>query len=156
MNIFHLREIKKGVGNLISWFPIIWNDRDWDYQYIYALLYFKLSRTEKCIRLYGHSVNNEEVADSIKECIVILKRLMEEEYCTEDWDKIHEKWGEFTLVETKDGYSTFEYANVKTDEDREKYNAEVKNCCKKEESLIQEDLNSLFEIMKKNIRGWWD
>ena len=154
MNFF--RNIKKGIGNLISWFPIVWNDRDWDYYFIYDLLHFKLSRMEKYIRKYGHSVDNKKDADSIKECVIILERLINDDYVAEDWDKIHEKWGDFEFVRREDGRSILECTKVKTEEDKEAYKQDVKNCCEKEESLIQKDLHDLFENMKLHIRRWWD
>jgi hypothetical protein len=154
MNFF--RNLKKGIWNLISWFSIIWHDRDWDYYFLYELLKFKLERMENYLRKHGHSLDSEKDADSIQECVVILKRLINEDYVAEDWNRIHARWGEFECIPMEDGHSRLECTHVKTDEDREKYSSDIKNCCEKEESLVQGDLNALFENMKLNIRRWWD
>lgn len=37
------RDIKLGFKNLITWFPIIWKDRDWDHEYFYLLMKKKLT-----------------------------------------------------------------------------------------------------------------
>jgi hypothetical protein len=42
-----LRQIRKGISNLIYYFPIIWEDRDWDYCYIYVMIEAKLERMIK-------------------------------------------------------------------------------------------------------------
>ena len=154
MNFF--RNLKKGIWNLISWLPIVWNDRDWDYCFLYELLKFKLKRMEKYLCRYGHSVDNEKDANSIKECMIILERLIDDDYAAKDWNRIREKWGEFEFTKTEDGHTKLTVSGVKTEEDDKKYSADIKNCCKNEESMIQKDLNDLFENMKLNIRRWWD
>ncbi len=44
------RSIKYGIKNLITWFPIIWKDRDWDHWYLYKILRFKLIQMENLQR----------------------------------------------------------------------------------------------------------
>jgi len=154
MNFF--RNLKKGIWNVISWFPIVWNDRDWDYCFLYELLKFKLERMERCLREHGHSIDSEKDANSIQECIVILKRLIKDDYVAEDWVQMHKKWGEFEFQDTENGHTKLALSGVKTEEDEEEYSADIKNCCKHEESMVQKDLNDLFENMKLNIRRWWD
>ena len=34
-----------GIKNLITWFPVIWKDRDWDDYYILEILKFKINKT---------------------------------------------------------------------------------------------------------------
>lgn len=154
MNFF--RNLKKGIWNLVSWFSIVWNDRDWDYCFLYELLKFKLSRMEKYLQKYGHSLDVDKDADSIRKCVVILERLIRDDYAAEDWDWIRRKWGDFEFVDTEDGHTKLTVSGVKTEEENKEYGADVKNCCKNEEDMISKDLNDLFENMKINIRRWWD
>ena len=154
MNFF--RNLKKGIWNLISWFSIVWNDRDWDYYFIFELLKFKLERMEQCLREHGRSIDNEKDANSIKECIVILERLIKDDYAAEDWNRIRSKWGDFEFSNCENGCTKLTVSGVKTEEDEKKYSSDIKNCCEKEENMIQKDLNDLFDNMKINIRRWWD
>ena len=152
------RNIKYGIENLIKWFPTIWNDRDWDYCFLYDLLYFKLKNMEKFQRKYGHSVSNEEIANEIKPCIEVLGRLIEDDYKDEVWLALRERWGDFEFedCEDKPGYSKLVIPGVKTEEDRKEYRADIKRCVDSEEEAIQKDLSLLFDTMKENIRKWWD
>ena len=36
-----------GTRNLIRWFPIIWGDRNWDWEYLARIMIFKLRMMEK-------------------------------------------------------------------------------------------------------------
>ncbi len=46
---YYPRNFVISVKNLISWFPIIWKDRDWDDHYIFEVLKFKIKRQAKYI-----------------------------------------------------------------------------------------------------------
>ena len=41
--------VKNGIRNLWKWRKVVWNDRPWDYVYIFKALRFKLDETQKCI-----------------------------------------------------------------------------------------------------------
>ena len=152
-----MRQIWYGITNIIAWFPIIWRDRDWDHWYVYEILCFKLKRMEKLFRKYGHAVESESIADQIKEVIVGLDRLVEDDYCTDLYSTIRKRWGELEFAETgKDGYSTLKATKVKTKEDEESYSTAIRECVKLEEKAIQEDLALVFDTMRDNIRSWWD
>lgn len=74
------RSIKPGVKNLIKWFPVIWKDRWWDHSYLYSILRYKLSLMEEGFRTSGISVNSEKDARNIKICILLLDRLIKDDY----------------------------------------------------------------------------
>jgi hypothetical protein len=42
--IHAFRQFRQGISNLIDWFPIVWNDRDWDHGFMLDMLSFKLHR----------------------------------------------------------------------------------------------------------------
>lgn len=84
-----LKNIKYGIQNLIIWFSIIWNDRWWDYNFLYRIIRFKLIQTEKKTRIVGCHVNAVRDADNIKKCIKLLDRLIENDYYKLAPKKIH-------------------------------------------------------------------
>lgn len=76
-----LRNIRYGIKNIIKWFPVIWNDRDWDYRYIYEILHKKLELKEQFFRSdKTHVADWEQTADEIKEVKDALKRLIDDDY----------------------------------------------------------------------------
>jgi len=71
-----IRQIRK----LIRWVPIIWNDRDWDYYFIYEMLKQKLIDQEQFIRKYGVHLYNEVDADNIKTAIEMINKVQNEHH----------------------------------------------------------------------------
>ena len=55
---------------LISYIPIIWKDRDYDYEYMYDLLEHKIKRMRKCYGRYGKIVLNHK--KYVKEMGIVL------------------------------------------------------------------------------------
>lgn len=127
--------LKYGIGNLISWFYIIWTDRDWDDYFLLAMLHKKIARMEKLHRNHGHLVSSESSAKQLRLCKCLLKRLMDEDYF--DYRKLPEDY----LIST-------EYCP--------KESKRVLNEHKHEEYLINQDLDLLFKTIRRCILGWWD
>ena len=76
-----MKQFFKGIKNLISWFKVIYNDRDWDYAYMEIMLYKKLCGIHKTL------MQDEYIATSRKKsiqalliCIAILERRLNEWY----------------------------------------------------------------------------
>lgn len=111
-----------GIENLIKWFFIIWKDRDCDYCFIYYILQHKLKFTEEVMR--DGYVNSKKDADKIKKCVLLLNRLIKDEYSENIINGYNKRFNKDII-------------------DHAIY-------------LKEQDLNMLFEIMKKNIEGWWN
>ena len=69
-----IRQIRK----LLRWIPILWNDRDWDYYFVYEILKQKLVDTEKYIRRDGIHYYNNVDADSILKAIELVEKVQTE------------------------------------------------------------------------------
>lgn len=156
------RNIKCGIKNLISWFLIIWKDRQWDHTYIYIVLRHKLNLTEQMIRRDGIHINNKKDADKIKKCVLLLDRLLEDEYHENVYKNYYKKWGHpemnFSDMEDKPGYSKLDiiYPNVETKKDEKLQSKQFRSLSLKEQELKDQDLKILFETMRKHIQTWWD
>jgi hypothetical protein len=161
--IWHFfRSIKYGIQNLIKWFPVIWQDRDWDHWFIFKIFHFKLKEVENFQRKYGNSITHEKIADQIKLAVLLLDRLVKDEYL-ENVLKPHEKkWGDsemiFTPIKGNEEYSSLdlkvEKANTKEEIDQE--SKERTRLYDHERKLREQDLDILFKHMRKYIEGWWD
>ena len=80
------RLVLYGIQNLIKYFTIIWNDRDWDFNYFFHLLKKKLECMEEYTRQYGYHENSIQDADNIKKCIELIDKLINYEYYTIPYD----------------------------------------------------------------------
>ena len=78
--MYKIKQFFRRIYSLYRWFPIIWEDRDWDYYFIYEILKQKLINTEKYIRKDGLHVFNEHDADSIKTAIEMIEKVQTEYY----------------------------------------------------------------------------
>jgi len=156
------RDIKYGIKNLIKWFPVIWKDRDWDQWFLYKILYFKLKEMEYNQRVYGHHVNNEKVADQIKTCKLLAKRLIDNDYLENSTYRLDKKWGEHTMTfipcEDNPEFLTAEFKteNAITDKEKKQENKERMVAYKHSDYLENQDLDMLFKNIRKHIQGWWD
>lgn len=148
------RSIKHGIKNLYNWFPVIWDDYNWDESTILTILKFKLDRMEKAFRSkHAMAVGSEKAADQMKMCSVALDRLIKDDYTA--FNKHNEKWGEASMEFEKNKLN-IKRPNVITEKDEKQERKEFKDCCEHEDYLIKQDLEFLFDTMKKHIRTWWD
>jgi len=128
--IFPLNQIKTGIKNLWIWFPIIWKDRWYDYDYIINIIRFKLLQTAKNWDKahYCESEKEQDFLYEIVEFIDDLEKLEEESLSLEDEKKIDLMYQEL-------GKRLFDIQEVK------KYNCEGK-------------VEAVVKISK--IRSLWD
>jgi hypothetical protein len=154
--------LKNGPKHVFEWLPVVWNDRHWDQYYIYKILRHKLYLQEKFIRHRGCHVNNERDADQIKRCIMILDRLLEDNYIMNATKYHDKKWGEnewiFTPIEGDEELSKLDivYENAKTQKEKDQQHKEYMRCNTHSRNMREQDLDYLFKYMRKHIEGWWD
>jgi hypothetical protein len=77
---FFRYDIHQGIRNLIIWFPIIWQDRSWDWDWLAKMMAFKLTLMVNGFEKYGHHVGNNKNVKRIRICANILKRLQADDY----------------------------------------------------------------------------
>lgn len=165
-----IKDFIKGISNLISYFKIIWYDRDWDHAFIYKLLIFKLKRTAKCLRKYDRYEGVERDCEIIDTVVRLLERDIEEYYGMEYMD-FHKS--QFKSIPTnRPGISQLELEVLENNlqEYFKKYPRTYKKIVdetdRKSDDLHiainmgyhrQEKCHKLaFELLKRNIRRWWD
>lgn len=64
-----VRHILVGIRNLIYWFPVIWNDRNYDNIYISKILRHKLADKGEHFRKFGMSVGAPRHAKQMRVCM---------------------------------------------------------------------------------------
>lgn len=154
---------KIGIRNLIKWAPAVWKDRNYDYTFIFEILKFKLEQVEKLHRYYGHTLDSERRANEINRAIKILNRLTKQQYHEIAFMFHDKKWGDIILeVHDSEDEKTKSYPvetyreNVNNEDDEEQEKKELFRCMHQENYLEKQDIEYLFRIMNKYIRGWWD
>jgi len=143
-NIFH------NIKRLLYWFPIIWKDRDWDEHYLFIVLQHKLKSMENFFRNHGHFIGTEKQAENIKICVLLLQRLIDDNYL-EIAFKFHEKkWGNYNSFGSK-----FYRDKVTTEAESKQEHKESLPCDEREQYLRVQDLSYLFHILAKHVWAWW-
>jgi hypothetical protein len=152
---FFRYDIPYGVKNLYLWFKVIWTDRYWDYHFIFIILRHKLYLMEKYIRENDNHTEAKRDADQVKECLVILDRLVNDVYFDLAHKEYEEKWGEIKF-RVENNQLFMNNPKVKTPEDKEEERHDFNNAIMKEDVLKKNDITRLFDLMKHNIQNWWD
>lgn len=72
------KDLKRGIKNLIYWFPVIYKDWDWDYSYLYELEYHKLKSMCNSFEKYAISDGTKEIKQ-MKICIALLEIILDKD-----------------------------------------------------------------------------
>jgi len=176
------RYIYRKFKNLYRWFPIIWNDQDYDKHYIFDILKFKLKNQAKYIGNNDRHTRAALDAKRMRICVELIDKVADEHYQGEYMDYHETKW-EFIDVHDKPGYSTLNmdiiserfneyfkkyplvYKKVLTDEKLQIFNIDLSDDEIEIDKRIAMNMGFynhkrarklLFKIMEENIEGWWD
>lgn len=151
------RNIKYGILNLIRWFPIIWNDRDWDYQYLYKILYYKLKHMERYFdRENPFVANSDKYAKQIMISKNLTKRLVDNNYLNNALMWHERKFPDYLEkafnFEPMDGLPLSKWVNKNPQNEQTSF----LKCCYHSEYMENQDREYLFAHMNKYIEWWWD
>lgn len=144
--------MKNGIRNFWKWRKVVWNDRPWDYVYIFKALRFKLDETQKCID--GTFVGSEEEANKLRKLIATIDRILEDDYVKEEYEEMDRKYGKLEMIFHEDNTITTTRKNLK-EEDRETERKETIALAELEANRKQDDINFVFNTMKNDIQRWW-
>jgi hypothetical protein len=165
---------KNGVKNLWKWFPVIWKDRDYDHNFIFEILKFKLNNMANRFEQTNRFVDSEGQVFKLRTCVRLIQKLQDGYYTTE----MHEYWENEMRMEPIEGSTNYslEFDELRNDLDQYliKYPNDIRRALKstylkdiKEPtnrqiaivvSRFREDKAKklLFQIMERNIFSWWD
>jgi len=151
-----------GIYNLFYYFKIIYNDRDWDGQYIYIILKRKLEKVLKRYETTKYYVGQESEEKRIKFCVNTLDRLMKDNYRNKMYLESIEKYGENKMKYIPDdswpGCVEFIICHDKCTTPELESEAHKNDMKRYELARLDEDrdVKILFNLMSKYIRHWWD
>lgn len=145
----------QGAQNIIKWFPVIWRDRDWDHNYLMLMIEKKLDSMSKLHDRYSRRENTEEIVRQLKLASKLAGKIASEDYVNEAFgDKLNLRDKNemvFIPLDVGSGMSKLEFTGL-TDDERK----ELLRLHNLEDELLERDIEILFDLMKNNLRNWWD
>jgi len=158
-----MRTIISRIKNLIRWFPVIWNDQDWDSEYTLDILLKKLEhQRDFFLSKDTHLANSWETADEIDIAISKLRRTRDswEYYEQPANDELDKKWGIGVMRTEKYGVNCreiiFDREFIKTPKDEAKYKKEFNTKLAKAREEYDKDKAEAYLYLATNIDKWWD
>lgn len=164
----------EGFKNIISWFPIVWGDRDWDDHYIWEVIKFKLSKQAKYIKTQGRHVSAERDSEIMMTCVRLMDKIQHEDYSSEYMDYYQAEIN-FIDSETNKGCKETDITEIseRFDEYFAKYPLVHKKVKKSKKPLFPKNTKRgkamnighinhqrarklLFNILENNIERWWN
>lgn len=153
-----LRTLYRRIKRFIVWFPVIWYDEDWEFDYILKILQFKISRVRKSIEKARIITDWKSVSREMKVAEDLINRQISD-YYDDLREKIEgeEKKGNcscpeevYTTVPCENGnlLVVFNYCKFCA-----KHNS---RWFKESQKKKKEDWNYLFQHMRDNMHTWWD
>lgn len=168
---WRIRNFLTSCHNLIKWFPIIWNDRDWDDVFILKILQKKIEfQRKELVNANRHTrieLDNRDMTLALN----LLERVKEEYYnleCMDYWDNDML----FDNIPNNSGHKLVDIVtkSERYDEFLSKYPSSVRAVIKKHGE--QEDKQRLclmvsyynhekankllFRILEERLTYWWD
>lgn len=137
------------------------DDFDWDYAYILQLLRYKLTRTRQCIVANNIVASAKKTGEEIQKVEDLLGRVLDDHYYEEISKDFHKKYGQSRIIKLPHEKGvhavpvTIRYQK-ETAENSQQIHREVKRLYQKAERMKINDLKKAFDLMCRNIWGWWD
>jgi len=152
---------KNGIKNLISYLPIIWKTRDFDYGYILKMQKFQLERLLKRLENGNEVIENRlPKMNDIKRCIELINNHIEDNYaerCGYDYSKTN-----FEFIPIKEKYNGEELYEMVNTYDEKQSKEDLNIIFDNARKLEDDEWKELWEIINKGkesdhgMRSWWD
>ncbi len=84
--MYKIKQFFKRIYNLYRWFPIIWNDQDWDDHFIFEILKFKLKNQAEYIGYHDRHMSAKRDAEIMMLCVRLMDKVQHEYYGREYQD----------------------------------------------------------------------
>ena len=135
-------------------------DEDYDWHFIIRMLRFKLERTRKHIVSHHLVKEAPRIGKEIQRVVDLLERIEADQYFEELHKPFWKKYGRPKMISGKPDSRglipvTIQYPK-ETKASRTAINRESLRLAKMEQKLRSRDLELAFNLMLKNIWGWWD
>ena len=151
------------IQRLFQWAPVIWNNADWDYEYMLRIERYKLSRMLKSLSGDGVFADQTYSTRDIRICIGLLDIILEEdkphraygETAFSGW-KMTTRNGKLVILERPEGVSYPVHVNLRN-KDRFLPGSVDNGTNPFKDILRQEKAMRLYNLIRAyNMTGWYD
>jgi hypothetical protein len=159
---YAFRRLYRWIIKLIKYGRYLWDDYDYDDVYIFRILKLKLTLMADFFESNkAMSVGSEKRAKEMRRCIALLDRIINDKYADLPLDQLERKYGEMVWDFHQIPNSSFSTVDIHRNPPKgtPEYEAERKESSKIFKHAAwqkQNDINYLFDYMKRNIQKWWD
>lgn len=157
------RELKRLTQDYVN--DVLFDDIDWDWSALAAIMRYKIGRMRKCLR-DGYSADAARNARDMKKVEEALKRLEDDDYFHDLVKKVHTKHQarlDFVKKVDKDksgprAVSCLEVVPMKKGGkvNLKAYNRDFRAAGRKSERLVNADVDLVFDTLKDRMRCWWE
>lgn len=137
MGHFNMKKFINRIKTIFAYLPLLWNDHDWDHDYLYELIKKKLERKLKYFQNNKITYEDDRTIKELSICIHLLNRIIDDKYS-----------------ETKRAEYLYSIIN-KNKQDSLNRNLH-KYYFEYVDQRKQDDLDLLFTIMKRKSLTWWN
>ena len=153
-----IRRIISKIKKIIDYIPILWNDEDWDFEYLLLLLRFKLDKIKDCIHKNDIIVKHEqrEIFIGINQAIQHIDNYCNDNAFSDYAGKLPFEI-DFKSEKNNDGYYNLITLNKQTQkpltqEENELYDEYLINKI----NFQQKEWELIFDTIKQEGQKWWD
>lgn len=164
--IYYFRSGYRRIKRFKAWFPILWHDEDWEPEYLFKIMRFKISRIREEIDKNKRHVGYEKRVREMKVAEELLHRFEFSNF----YDSLNqqlednEKTGKCMCPEETYKIGP-KYSYIDTRKSGPSYFINLScSYCKKAQkrwwdrdyAKKKEDFEFLFKHLKKHVKKWWD
>ena len=149
-----IKHLIRGFKNLVKWFKVIWNDRDFDSYYLYLILEKKLKSIEETFsdvhQIHQIDESRLHILRYVKIARILINRLMVDDFNTDEERAILAKI-ELDFFESADDSQLMEIKTLNSPP------IEVlRQIIKNEQQRKNKTRRLFFLILEKRLERWWD
>jgi len=157
--LYLFKRAYRRIKRFIAWFPIIWDDEDWDYAYLYEIMRFKISRMRKEIDSNKRHIGYEKNVRYMKIAEELLHRMSFSDFYFDLEQKLEQQEKkdrcscpepDFKVVDI--GNNMLQRISLTCDF----CNHNFKRWLDRDRKKQKEDRKYLFELLDKRSNKWWD
>lgn len=147
-----------------EWEKILKSDEDYDYYFILRILQYKLSRTRRCILENNIIADSKKVGREIREVEKLLEKVLKDKYDDDALKPLIAKYGPRRLRFKSIPIPGKNLSECKVSSawdklptaQKNRAHRELRSAWQKANTRRLNDLRKAFDLIHKNIWGWWD
>ena len=161
--------IRNGIVNMWQWRHIIWNDRDYDYAFIYDVLEFKLRKQMRYMKKRDRFVSTARSVEKMELACELIQRVRNDYYVDESFDYYNFEFDFVPIDDELDGKKLYEWKYTLLWEKYDDYLALYPRKAKQYADLDKDKAahkiamgnhkqaqRILFKLLDQNINDFWD